>query len=362
MKQNTACSCQCKNKNLQKNPSSSFKTRNYLVFLVIGLIGWFGIYFHLQPLSHFIVHSIFQLDPATHLGSSLEFFFYDTPKVLMLLTLIVYFVGLLRSFISPEKIRHILAGKNEFVGNILASLFGIITPFCSCSAIPLFIGFVTAGVPLGVTFSFLIASPMINEIALILLYGLVGWKIAAIYLLTGLVIAIVSGFIIGKLKMEKYIENWVRELDKTSQDQNKIKMNWSDRFQYATQSVKDIIKRVWIFMAIGIAIGAGIHGYVPQSFMASIMGKNVWWSVPVAVLIGIPLYSNAAGIIPIVEALLGKGAALGTVLAFMMSVTALSFPEMFILRKVLKTRLILVFIIIVALGILLTGYLFNSLI
>ncbi len=340
------------------------KTTRHFFKLAIVLVAWGVIYHELPHLSNFITYSLLHIKPNTQLGRSLEFFFYDTPKVLMLLVLVVYFVGLLRSFVTPEKTRRILAGRSEFLGNIFAAVLGIVTPFCSCSAVPLFIGFVTVGIPLGVTFSFLIAAPMVNEIALVLLYGLLGWKIAAIYLITGLVIAIIAGFVIGRFRMEKYIEDWVRELDKTSLDDNdkEKKIVWSERFQFAWQSVKDIIDRVWIFMVIGIAVGAVIHGYVPQSLMVSIMGRGVWWSVPLAVIIGVPMYSNAAGIIPVVEALLGKGAALGTVLAFMMSVIALSFPEMVILRKILKMRLIYTFVIVVTLGILTVGYLFNWLI
>ncbi|MBU0455973.1 MAG: permease [Gammaproteobacteria bacterium] len=365
------CTCQCQNNNNKSPSSSEFnggacflpKPVQYVIALVIGLVTWWFVYNNLPRLSHYITYSLLHIKPRTHLGESLEFFFYDTPKVLMLLTLIVFFVGLLRSFITPEKTRRILASKSEFLGNVLAALLGIVTPFCSCSAVPLFIGFVTAGVPLGVTFSFLISSPMVNEIALILLYGLLGWKIAAIYLITGLVIAIIAGFVIGRFHMENYVEDWVRKLDKAiSIEGNGHSITWANRFQMARQSVKDIVGRVWMFMIIGIAVGAGIHGYIPQSLMVSIMGRGAWWSVPLAVIIGVPMYSNAAGIIPVVEALLGKGAALGTVLAFMMSVIALSLPEMVILRKVLKMRLIYTFVAVVTLGILVVGYLFNGLI
>jgi len=333
----------------------------YISGLVICLFIWWFAYSHLLDVSHYITYSLLHVGPGTHLGESLAFFFYDTPKVLMLLVLVIYFVGLLRSYIASERTRRILAGKNEFVGNILAAILGIVTPFCSCSAVPLFIGFVTAGIPLGVTFSFLISAPMVNEIALVLLYGLLGWKIAAIYLITGLLIAIIAGLVIGRLKMERYVEDWVQALDRNSLDKKVEveKYTWKERHNFALQSIKDIVGRVWIFMIIGIAVGAGIHGFVPQTFMAEIMGRGAWWSVPLAVVIGIPMYSNAAGIIPIVEALLGKGAAIGTVLAFMMSVIALSFPEMVILRKVLKTRLIVTFIGVVTVGILIVGYLFN---
>ncbi|MCK4608739.1 MAG: permease [Gammaproteobacteria bacterium] len=367
MSKEKKCKCQCQvNKSNDNKPECNggacflSKPAQYIIALIVGLGVWWLIYHNLPRLSHYITYSLLHVKPLTHLGESLEFFFYDTPKVLMLLSLIVFFVGLLRSFITPEKTRRILAGKNEFIGNILAATLGIVTPFCSCSAVPLFIGFVTAGIPLGVTFSFLIAAPMVNEVALILLYGLLGWKVAIIYLTTGLVIAILAGFVIGRFHMENYIEDWVQKLDKTTPtDTNGNSITWANRFHMAKQSVKDIVGRVWIFMVIGIAVGAVIHGYVPQSLMVSIMGKGAWWSVPLAVIIGVPMYSNAAGIIPIVEALLGKGAALGTVLAFMMSVIALSLPEMVILRKVLKMRLIYTFIAVVTLGILIVGYLFN---
>jgi uncharacterized protein len=334
-------------------------------FLLIGLTGvglWYAVYSQLHRLAELLAFSLLGLKPGSHLGEAVLFFFYDTPKVLMLLTLIVFAVGIIRSFFTPERTRKILAGKRESVGNILAALLGIVTPFCSCSAVPLFIGFVTAGVPLGVTFSFLIAAPMVNEIALVLLYGLLGWKVAAIYLGTGLLIAMVAGWTIGRLRMENHIEDWVREMHLNPTDIPDEQLTWTDRIAHGKIAVRDIVGKVWIYVVAGIAVGAGIHGYVPEDFMAQIMGKDAWWSVPMAVLIGIPMYSNAAGIVPVVEALLGKGAALGTVLAFMMSVIALSLPEMVILRKVLKPRLIAVFIGVVGAGIMLVGYLFNIII
>jgi uncharacterized membrane protein YraQ (UPF0718 family) len=348
----------------KENQNFGFKKSVMLNFSIgiLGLVIWWLIYSRLLPFSSFITYSVLNIHKGSHFGASVEFFFYDTPKVLMLLTLVVFGVGIIRSFFTPEKTRLMLAGKNEFVGNILAALLGIVTPFCSCSAVPLFIGFVTAGVPLGVTFSFLISAPMVNEIALGLLYGLLGWKVAAIYMGTGLGVAIVSGWVIGRLKLENHIEDWVKEIRVGSSAVEEQKMTWQDRIIYGWDAVKDIVGRVWIYVIAGIAVGAGIHGYVPEGFMASIMGKGAWWSVPLAVLIGIPMYSNAAGIIPVVEALLGKGAALGTVLAFMMSVIALSLPEMVILRKVLKMRLIWTFIGVVACGILIVGYLFNAII
>ncbi len=329
---------------------------------VIGIYIWWLLYKSLPALSQWLTYTTLPFVKGSHLGTSIEFFLYDTPKVMMLLFLVVFGVGLIRSFFTPEKTRAFLSGKSEFAGNIFAALLGIVTPFCSCSAVPLFIGFVTAGVPLGVTFSFLIAAPMVNEIALGLLYGLLGWKVAAIYMGTGLFIAIFAGWIIGRLKLEHHIEDWVTSTNAAAVSVEDEKMTWNDRIVYGWDAVKEIIGRVWIYVIIGIAVGAGIHGFVPEGVMASIMGKESWWSVPLSVIIGVPMYSNAAGIIPVVEALLGKGAALGTVLAFMMSVIALSLPEMVILRKVLKPKLIAVFIGVVASGILMVGYLFNILI
>ena len=331
----------------------------------IGLLGiaiWYVVYKQLLPFSHFFSYSLLGLEKGSHLGESIQFFVYDTPKVMMLLTLIVFVVGMIRSFFTQARTRKLLAGKRETAGNVMAALLGIVTPFCSCSAVPLFIGFVQAGVPLGVTFSFLIAAPMVNEIALVLLYGLLGWKVAAIYLTTGLGIAMVAGWVIGHLKLEHLIEDWVQELRAGEAVVIEKKLNWSDRIDRGKEAVRDVVGKVWIYVIAGIGVGALIHGYVPEDFMASVMGKDAWWSVPVAVVVGIPMYSNAAGIVPVVEALLGKGAALGTVLAFMMSVIALSLPEMVILRKVLKPKLIAVFIGVVGSGILFTGFLFNLII
>lgn len=333
-----------------------------VVISVLLLISWGIIYKSLEPFSNLLAYSVLNIEKGTHLGEAVQFFLYDTPKVLMLLTLIVFLVGIVRSFFTPERTRKTLAGKKESVGNVLGALLGIVTPFCSCSAVPLFIGFVQAGVPIGVTFSFLIAAPMVNEIALVLLYGLLGWKVALLYMATGLCIAIVAGWVIGRLKQERYIEDWVMELRAGEALVLEQRLAWSDRIEAGKTAVRDIVGKVWLYVVAGIAVGALIHGYVPENFMASIMGKDAWWSVPAAVIVGIPMYSNAAGIIPIVQALLGKGAALGTVLAFMMSVIALSLPEMVILRKVLKPRLIGTFIGVVGTGILLVGYIFNRVI
>jgi hypothetical protein len=330
----------------------------YVLMGIVAIGAWYGIYASLDPVAQWFTYSLLHMEQGRHFSSAVEFFVFETPKVLMLLTLVVFGVGVIRSFFTPERTRRILSGRRESVGNVLAAGLGVVTPFCSCSAVPLFIGFVTAGVPLGVTFSFLVAAPMINEVAVVLLFGLFGWKVAAIYMGTGLVIAIVSGWTIGRLKLEKWVEPWVykTQVSATPEDE---KYTWARRIRLGLEAVRDIVGRVWLFVILGIAVGAGIHGYVPEGFLASIMGKDAWWAVPVAVLLGVPMYSNAAGIIPIVQALLGKGAALGTVLAFMMSVIGLSLPEAIILRKVLTIKLILTFFGVVAFGILIVGYLFN---
>jgi uncharacterized membrane protein YraQ (UPF0718 family) len=332
----------------------------YTLMAIPLLALWWALYSHLSFLSRLFTSGLLHL-PEGHLSGAVYFFVFEAPKVLMLLTLVVFGVGVARSFFTPEGTRRILAGKRESVGNVLAALLGIVTPFCSCSAVPLFIGFVSTGVPLGVTFSFLIAAPMVNEIALVLLFGLFGWKVAAIYLSTGLLIAMVAGWTIGRFRMERHLEEWVYQMQGNGGGPLPEGMDWGGRISYGMEAVRDIVGKVWPYVVLGIAVGAGIHGYVPEGFMASFMGKVAWWSVPLAVLLGVPMYSNAAGIIPIVHALLEKGAALGTVLAFMMSVIALSLPETIILRKVLKPRLIATFIGVVASGILVVGYLFNLL-
>ena len=327
-------------------------------FILLGAV-WFGVYKLLQPASNWLTYSLLGLSRTSHIGSAVNFFIFETPKVLMLLTLIVFVVGIIRSYFTPERTRTILAGKRESLGNVFAAMLGIVTPFCSCSAVPLFMGFVQAGVPLGVTLSFLIAAPMINEIAVVLLFGMFGFKVALVYVTTGLFIAIVSGFVIGRLKLERYVEDWVYEMQVTMTDVESSKISFSERIIAGRTAVIEIVGKVWPYVIAGIAVGAAIHGYVPQGFMASFMGKSAWWAVPAAVLLGVPMYSNAAGIIPIVHALLEKGAALGTVLAFMMAVIGLSLPEMIILRKVLKIQLIAVFVGVVASGIIVVGYLFN---
>jgi len=333
---------------------------NKVIKILLGIAIWYGLYHYLQFITDFFIEDVFGMQKGLHLTETLRFFIFEVPKVMMLLILIVFFVGIIRTYFTPEKTRKALEGKSLFTGNVLAALLGIVTPFCSCSAIPLFLGFVQAGVPLGVTFSFLISAPMINEVAVILLFGMFGWQVALIYILTGLVIAIVSGFIIGKLKLEKHVEGWVYQNIAGSSDETEEKILFGQRMDLGFTAVKDIVGKVWIYIVIGIAVGAAAHGYVPQSFMTNLMGKSVWYSVPLSVLIGVPLYSNAAGIIPIVSVFIEKGVPLGTALAFMMAVIGLSLPEMIILKKVLKLPLILTFIGIVASGIIIVGFLFNA--
>ncbi len=341
-----------------KKVQSITLSRKLLIPLLL-LPVWYMVYHSLQPVTDWLIDDVLGLTKGARLTEALRFFVFELPKVLLLLTLIIFFVGIIRSYFSPERTRKALEGKSLFTGNVMASFLGVVTPFCSCSAIPLFLGFVESGVPLGVTFSFLIASPMINEVAIILLFGLFGWKTALIYVVTGLVIAISAGYVIGKLKLEHWVQDWVYQTKLGGEDESEEKQKFSERIRYGYVAVKEIVSKVWIYVAVGIAVGAGAHGYVPQDYMASLMGKSVWFSVPLSVLIGIPLYSNAAGIIPIVSVLIEKGASLGTSLAFMMAVIGLSLPEMIILKKVLKLPLIMAFIGIVGIGIMLVGYLFN---
>ena len=314
----------------------------------------------LSDLSRFVVYSLLKLAPDSRLAPALEFFIYDTIKIFLLLAVIIFAVSIVRSYFPPERTKRILSHKREFIGNILAALLGIVTPFCSCSAVPLFIGFVEAGVPLGVTFSFLISSPMVNEVAVVLLWGLFGWKIALIYMGTGLLVAIVAGMIIGKLKLETWVEEYVYKIHSLGIAQEGAKQKFKERLISARWSTADILKRVWLYVIIAIAIGGFIHGYVPEDFLVRYAGPQNPFGVPVAVALGVPLYSNAAGVIPIVYALMEKGMSMGTVLAFMMAVTALSLPEMIILRKVLKIPLLAVFAGIMTITIIGVGYLFNA--
>lgn len=333
-----------------------------LVIVSILAVLWLIAYNNLQPIADWVTYTLLGFNPESQIGEALNFFIYDTPKLLLLLSGMIFLITLVQTFINAQKVREIVEKRGEGTGNLMASLFGAITPFCSCSSVPLFIGFVQAGIPLGITFSFLITSPIMNEVAFVLLLGLFGWQVALLYLVSGITIGVVAGLILGRMKLENQVEDFVYAIKAKGVQPQKVveqTLTWKERLQEAAESTREIVSKVWLFVIIGIGIGAFIHGFVPEDALTNIMGAGAWWSVPATVVLGIPLYSNAAGIIPIVSALLGKGAAMGTVLAFMMSVVALSLPEMIILRKVLKPRLIAIFVGVVAVSIILTGYLFN---
>lgn len=318
------------------------------------------VFYPLQWLADRITYDLLGIAESSRLGDSVSFFLYDVPKILLLLALVIFFVAIIRSFFPPERTRERLSHTHEYVGNVFAAGLGVVTPFCSCSAVPLFIGFVEAGVPLGVTFSFLIASPMVNEVALVLLLGMFGWRIAALYMVSGLTVAIVGGIVLGRLGLDDQIEDYVREI---RMGQAEVPtMSWPERLSYARGYVAEIVGKVWLYVVAGIAIGAVMHGYVPADALGRWAGPDNPLAVPIAVAMGIPLYSNAAGVIPIVSVLVDKGVAMGTVLAFMMAVVALSIPEFVILRKVMKPKLIGIFIAINFVTITATGYLFNAVI
>ena len=326
--------------------------------VLAATILWLFLWFINLPLSLWLTFEVLGLDPASQLGQAVAFFLYDVPKVMLLLTGVVTLVSFLRSFVAPERVRSALAGRHAVVGTVAAAGFGIITPFCSCSAVPLFIGFVEAGVPLGVTFAFLVASPMVNEIAIVLLWGLFGPQVTIAYMVAGLAVAITAGLVIGRLNMERYVEDYVWQVRAGSVAVD-FKPTMGDRVRDAWRSTVDIVGRVWPYVVAGIAVGALIHGFVPTELVVAIGGEDNPLAVPALVALGVPLYSNAAGTIPIVDALVGKGLPIGSALAFMMAVTALSFPEMVILRKVMKPRLLATFVAIVTAGIIAIGYLFN---
>lgn len=319
----------------------------------------FDLFKPLEWIANFIVYDLFQLSKTSKIGSSLQFFIYDTIKIFILILVISFVVGFIKSYFTPENTKKYLTGKHSGIGNIFAAMLGIVTPFCSCSACPLFIGFVEAGIPLGVTFSYLISAPMINEVAIILLWGLFGIKVTAIYILSGLIIAIIGGIVIGLFKLEKYIEPFVFETKIKACCSEGEKISFKDRFVEARESSWSIFKKVWIYIVIGVGIGALIHGYVPTDILVHYAGGNNPLAVPIAVAIGVPLYANIAGVLPITEVLVQKGLPIGTVLAFTMAVTALSFPEMIILRRVLRPQLLAIFIAVLAVAIIFTGYLFN---
>ncbi len=339
----------------QKKPEIPWR----LIGLVtLAAIAWVTAYNIIQPFANWVAYGALNLPQGSHLGDAIAFFLYDVPKIFLLLSGMIFLITILRTFFSPERTRQLLGGKREGIGNVLAGMLGIVTPFCSCSAVPLFIGFVESGIPLGVTFSFLIAAPVINEVALALLFGMYGWKIAGLYVGSGLVISIVAGLIIGSLHLESWVEDFVWQMVYRGSEDDSSKLTWTERISRAWDAVKEIVVKVWLYVIIGIGIGAAIHGYVPVDALSGLMGKN-WWSVPLVVLIALPLYSNAAGMFPIMVALIEKGAALGTALAFMMAVVGVSLPETVLLRRVLKPKLIALFIGIVTVSIIITGYLFN---
>ena len=341
---------------LQKNPDLRSWT-----LVALAAIAWGILYNLIQPFADWLAYGLLALERGSQLGESLAFFFYDVPKLLLLLSGMIFVISLLQTFIDTQKVRTLVEKRGEGVGNIMAAFFGAVTPFCSCSSVPLFIGFVQAGIPLGITLTFLITSPLISEVAFVMLIGMFGWKIALLYLISGTTIGMISGFVLGRMKLERYVEGFVYDIKPRANIDLKLeeKLPWSERISRSWNSTKEIVSKVFWFVIFGIAVGAGIHGFVPENALTGIMGNDAWWSVPVSVLIGIPLYSNPAGIIPIVSALLDKGASLGTALAFMMSVIALSLPEVIILRRVLKPQLLAIFIAVVAVAIILTGYLFN---
>jgi len=349
----------------QEGPFSYHSHPDIWAWSIVGAVAviWWIAWRALEPLANWITYDLIGLAHGSQLGESVAFFLYDVPKILLLLTGMIFLVTTIRTFFSVERTRALLGGKRLGLGNGLAAMLGVVTPFCSCSAVPLFIGFVESGVPLGVTFSFLIATPMVNEIALAMLFGLFGWQIAGLYMITGLTIAIVAGIVIGRIpNVERGVEDFVWQVSVGQTAETSARPRWHERFQTGWQGTREIVSKVWLYVVVGIAIGAAIHGFVPEDALADILGKGAWWSVPAGVILGIPLYSNAAGIIPVVHALMEKGAALGTTLAFMMSVVALSLPEMIILRRVLKPRLIALFVGVVGIGIIITGYLFNMVI
>jgi uncharacterized membrane protein YraQ (UPF0718 family) len=332
----------------------------FWLVVLAGAVAWTVAWLLALPLSTWLAFDVLGLDPATQLGQAVAFFLFDVPKVLLLLTGIVTLVSLLRSFVSPERVRAALAGRNAVVGTVAAAGFGVVTPFCSCSAVPLFIGFLEAGVPLGVTFAFLVASPMVNEVAIVLLWGLVGPQLTIAYVVAGLVVAVFAGLLIGRLRLERYVEDYVWKIRAGSVVINDTP-TLEDRVRDAWRSTLDIVGRVWPYVIVGIGVGAVIHGFVPTELVVRVGGADNPLAVPALVALGVPLYANAAGTIPIIEALLGKGLPVGTALAFMMAITALSLPEMVILRKVMKPRLLVTFVGIVAAGIVVIGYAFNAL-
>ncbi len=336
------------------------RRRLTLSWFTAAVAAWIVAYVAAEPVSRALAHGVLGLSPETRLGTAAAFFLFEVPHVLLLLAAVVFGIGIVNTHFTATRTRRLLAGRRESVGNGLAALLGVVTPFCSCSAVPLFIGFVEAGIPLGVTFSFLISAPMVNEVALVLLLGLFGWKVAALYLATGLSVAVVSGFVLGRLRLERHIEAWVRDQRSRGGPATDDVLTLGERAWKGVEASRRIVGKTWPYVIAGIAVGSFIHGWLPEGLLASFMGKSAWWSVPVAVAIGVPMYASTATLIPVVQALLAKGAALGTVLAFMMAVVGLSLPEFILLRRVLRPTLLAAFVGVVSTGILLVGWLFNA--
>jgi len=335
--------------------------RNKSIIYIPILIIWIFLYIYKEASSNFIVYNWLYMPYESNLSDTIWFFISTLQKIFLLLILVIFLAGIVRSWFSPEKTRKMLEGKSLFMGNVLAALLGIVTPFCSCSAIPLFLGFVETGIPIGITFSFLIAAPMINEVAVIMLFSLFGWEVGVIYILMGLLIAIATGWIIGKLNLERWLQDWVRNLKFGTITSENERLTIDDRIQAGRIAVKEIIVKIWPYMILGIGVGALVHGYVPNDYLAALINKSTWYSVPLAVLVGIPLYSCSPGAVPIAYALIEKGVPLGTALAFMMSVIGISLPELIILKKVLKLPFIFIFVGIIAAGIITVGYILNIL-
>ena len=335
--------------------------RNKSIIYIPILLLWIFLYIYKEASTNFVVYNWLSMPYESNLSNAIWFFISTLQKIFLLLVLVIFLAGIVRSWFSPEKTRKYLEGKSLFAGNVMAALLGIVTPFCSCSAIPLFLGFVETGIPIGITFSFLIAAPMINEVAVIMLFSLFGWEVGVIYILMGLLIAITAGWIIGKLKLEKWLQDWVQNLKFEEISDGSRRLTIENRIQAGTLAVRDIIFKIWPYVILGIAVGALVHGYIPNDSLASMINKSTWYSVPLAVLVGVPLYACSPGAVPIAYALIEKGVPLGTALAFMMSVIAISLPELIILKKVLKLPFILTFVGIIATGIIVVGYLLNIL-
>ena len=330
-----------------------------LAWLGAGLALWICVYAGLPYLADLLTVRVLCLSPRSSLGASAGMFFYQGPKVIMLLVLVIFVVGVVRSFFAPARVREILAGRSEIAGGVLAAMLGTVTPYCSCSAVPLFVGFVEAGIPLGMTLSFLIAAPMVNEIAVALLANMFGWKIAGLYVATGLAIAVTAGWVIARLRMERFVEPWVLEIRSAGAGPKEDAMTWAERIDFGAEAVRSTLRKVWPYVLAGVAVGSLIHGFMPADFLTDVMGRRAWWSVPAAVALGAPMYLSPAGVVPVMQALMEKGASLGTALAFMMAVIGISLPEVIILRRVLRPQLIGVFLGVIAVGIMLVGWLFN---